>query len=304
MCRWRRGGRGWCRDAGLAGGARQGPDGGQDLRQQARAGGQPHDQLPAVAHQPGGDGDQPAPQGGDHRLAAADPVPFHQLAAQDEPGELVQPGRDRGGDQRRPHPRGVDLFMAGGQVAQRGAVLAVAEDVLDAGAVPVPVLHRGGPGRGGHVQVGADEAVGVDGRFLFQFRDRQGPLVRVQGAAAPGPGIGGDLIGVQLDPADQQHGVFGPVRRPVRRDRDLRVRHVYRVPPGVVPDPGQRLPHAGDPLGADREGHVLGSGGAGQLPGEIPGIGAQRDLPPGRRRPVPDRPRQRGQRPPQQRDHR
>ena len=63
-----------------------------------------------------GDCDQPAPQGGDHRLAAADPVPFHQLAAQDEPGELVQPGRDRGGDQRRPHPRGVDLFMAGGQV--------------------------------------------------------------------------------------------------------------------------------------------------------------------------------------------
>ena len=68
-------------------------------------------------------------------------------------------------------------------------------------------------GRGGHVHVGADETAGVDSGFLLQLGERQGPLVRVQGAAAPGPGVGGDLIGVQLDPADQQHGVFGPVRR-------------------------------------------------------------------------------------------
>ena len=92
-----------------------------------------------------------------------------------------------------------------------------------------------------------------------------------------------------------------PVRRLVRGDGDLRAGHVCRVPPGAVVDPGQRLPHAGDPLGADREDHVVGGGGAGQVPGEVPGVGAQRDLPPGRRRPVPDSWRQRGQRPPQQR---
>ena len=67
--------------------------------------------------------------------------------------------------------------------------------------------------------------------------------------------------------------------------------------------PAQRLPHAGDPLGADRERHVLLGGGAGQLPGEVPGIGAQRDLPAGRGRPVADGLRQRGQRPAQQPCH-
>ena len=137
-----------------------------------------HQQLPAVADQPGGDGDQDPAQGGDHGLAAADPVAFYQLAAGYQAGELVQPGGDRGGDQRRPHPAGVDLGGARRQVPQRGAVLAVAEDVLDAGAVPVPVLHRGRLGRGGHVHVGADETVGVDSGFSLQLRDRQRPLVR------------------------------------------------------------------------------------------------------------------------------
>src|SRR5208282_5718854 len=116
----------------------QGADRGEDGGQQVRAGGQAHDQLPAVADQARGGGDQCPPQGGDHRLAAA--VPFQQLAARYQAGELVQPGGDRRGDQRRPHPRGVDLLIARGQVPQRGAVLAVPEDVLDGGAVPVPVL--------------------------------------------------------------------------------------------------------------------------------------------------------------------
>src|SRR5262249_5705953 len=39
-----------------------------------------------------------------------------------------------------PHPGGVDLDVARRQVTQRGAVLAVTEDVLDGGAVAVPVL--------------------------------------------------------------------------------------------------------------------------------------------------------------------
>jgi hypothetical protein len=46
---------------------------------------------------------------------------------------------------------------------ESGTVLAVAEDVLDGGAVPVPVLHGGGLVRRGHVQVRQDEAVAVDG---------------------------------------------------------------------------------------------------------------------------------------------
>ena len=95
----------------------------------------------------------------------------------------------------------------------------------------------------------------------------------------------------------------GPVRRLIRRDRHLRVFHVYRVPPGVLGDRAQRLPHAGDPLGADREEHAVPVRGAGQLSGEIARVGAQRDLPSRRGRPVADGPRQRGQRPGQQPHH-
>jgi hypothetical protein len=47
-------------------------------------------------------------------------------------------------------------------MAQGGAVFAVAEEVLDAGAMPVPVLDRGRLLRCGHVQVGQDERVAVD----------------------------------------------------------------------------------------------------------------------------------------------
>ena len=88
---------------------------------------------------------------------------------------------------------GVDLLVRRGQVPQRGAVLRVAEDVLDAGAVPVPVLAGRGLGWCRDVDVGADEAVGVDRRFLLEFGEGQRPLSGVQGAAAPRPGVGGDV---------------------------------------------------------------------------------------------------------------
>ena len=87
----------------LAGGGWQGPDGGQDAGQQVLAGGQPHEKLPAVADQPGRDSDQDPPQGGDHRLAAAGAVPLEQLAAGDEPRELVQPGGDGRGEISEAH---------------------------------------------------------------------------------------------------------------------------------------------------------------------------------------------------------
>jgi hypothetical protein len=47
------------------------------------AGRQPQDQVAGVADQPARDGDQPPPQGGDHGLAAAHPVPVHDVLAKD-----------------------------------------------------------------------------------------------------------------------------------------------------------------------------------------------------------------------------
>ena len=73
--------------------------------------------------------------------------------------------------------------MAAGQVPQGGAVLAVAEEVLDRGAVPVPVPGGGRLVRGGDVRVGQDEAVGVDRAGPGELGDRQGALAWVQGAA-------------------------------------------------------------------------------------------------------------------------
>ena len=85
-----------------------------------------------------------------------------------------------------------------------------------------------------------------------------------------------------------------PPVRAVLRDGDLRAVHVNGVMPVVVGDAGQQPPQRRDPLGADRERDLRVVGGAGQLPGEIPGVGAHRHPPgPGRRG-------QGGQRPAQQ----
>src|SRR2546429_9312089 len=80
-----------------------------------------------------------------------------------------------------------------GEVPQRGAELAVAEDVLHRGAVTVPLLRGGRLIRAGHVQVGQDERVGVDGWLPGQLREQHAPLVWGPGAAPPGPRVGGDL---------------------------------------------------------------------------------------------------------------
>ena len=61
--------------------------------------------------------------------------------------------------------------------------------------MPVPVLDRGRPLTGGHVKVGHDERVAVDGVGGGELGQWQGPLVGVQGAAASGPRVGGDLPG-------------------------------------------------------------------------------------------------------------
>jgi hypothetical protein len=129
--------------------------------------------------------------------------------------------------------------------------------------------------RGSHVQVRRDERAAVDRPGAGQFRERQCPLAWVQGPAAPGPRVGGDLLRIQQDPADQQPGVGRPPVRTVLSDRDLGIVHVDRVVPGVFGDAGQQPPQRRDPPGTDREADVLVVGGTGQLPGEVPGVGAQ-----------------------------
>ncbi|MCA1703797.1 MAG: hypothetical protein LC808_11250 [Actinobacteria bacterium] len=100
--------------------------------------------------------------------------------------------------------------------------------------------------------------------------------------AAPRSRVGADLFGGQADPADQQPGGRRPPVRAVVGHRDLRAVHVDRVSPVILGDTGQDPPQRGDALGADRELHTGHQGGAGQLPGEVAGVGAQQD-PPGPR---------------------
>ena len=84
-----------------------------------------------VADQPGRDADEPVSQGGDHRLAVTDAVPDRAAVRAGAGGELVQPAGESGGEQR-PHPRPVDLGISRREVAQRGTVLGVPEQVLGA----------------------------------------------------------------------------------------------------------------------------------------------------------------------------
>ena len=198
-------------------------------------------------------------------------------------GELVQPAGDARGEQRAPHPRGVDLRVSRREVPQGGPELAVAEHVLDRGPVPVPVLHRDRPLTGGHVQVGQDERVAVDGASApGQLRERHVPLAGVQGAATSGPrvaesscrpqrraGPGGSAAG--SPPATSPGGPLG--------DRDLRIRHVDRVGPVGLGDTVEDPPQRRDPARADGELDLGEQRRAGQLPGEVAGVGAQSDPP-------------------------
>ena len=160
------------------------------------------------------------------------------------------------------------------------------------GAVPVPVLYRGCPGRGGDVVVGEEEGVPVHRVSLGELIEGQGALVGVQSAAAPGAGVGGDLAEVQADSADEQPGVGGPPGRAVVSDGDLRPGHLDRLGPVGFGDAGQGAPQRGDPLGADGEAHPLPVRGHRKIDREVPGIRAQRD--------PPDPAGQAGQRPAQQ----
>jgi len=142
-----------------------------------------------VADQAGGDGDKPPAQGGDHGLTSAGTVSDQPPVAAGG-GEVVQPAGAGSGEQRSPHPGPVHRVLPRREVAQRGAVLGVAEQILHAPAVAVPVLDLRGVIAGGHVEVGHDERGGVDRVGVGKLVERQGALVRVQGAGCVGAGLG------------------------------------------------------------------------------------------------------------------
>jgi hypothetical protein len=104
-----------------------------------------------------------------------------------------------------------------------------------------------------------------------------------EGAAPPRPRVGADLGGGEADPADQQPGGRGPPVRAVVGDGDLRAVHVGRVGPVGLGQAVEQPPQRGDAFGADGELDIGEVRRAGQLTGEVPGVGAQ-PHPPGPRR--------------------
>ena len=162
VARWSRRVRGVRRS--LAGAARAGwsgrygefPEPGKDFGEQVVAGWGPEAELTGVVDQAGGNADEPVAKSGDHGLAAADTVPCQGFpTAAEGPGEFMEPGGHVHGQQRCVHPGGVDFLVAAGQMTECGPVLAVPEDVLDRGPLPIPVLNR-------------DRFTGVDTSILVQ----------------------------------------------------------------------------------------------------------------------------------------
>jgi hypothetical protein len=140
-------------------------------------------------------------------------------------------------------------------VPEGGAVLAVTEDVLDGGPMPVPVLCRGGLIRRGHARVRQDEAVAVDRAGLGELGDRQGALAGVQGAAPPGPRAGGDFADAVQQPPQRGDALSADGDRDVlvvRGTGDLpgEIAGVYALRRGPRPGPapaGRPARGAADP---------------------------------------------------------
>jgi len=104
-------------------------------------------------------------------------VPVQDVLACGGGGELVQPCGHGRGEQGAPHLGHIDLGVSGREMPEGSAGLAVAEEVLHRGAVPVPVLRSGSLVRAGHVEVRQDERIGVDRAGGGSLGDRQGALV-------------------------------------------------------------------------------------------------------------------------------
>src|SRR5712691_8125557 len=122
-------------------------------------------------------------------IPALSPIP--RIARWPDPcsygGELVQPGGHARGEQRAVHPGHIHPGVSRGEMPEGGAELAVAEDVLDRGAVPEPVLRRHGLIWRGHVQVRQYERVAVDRTGAGDLGERQGTLIGAPGPAPPRP---------------------------------------------------------------------------------------------------------------------
>ena len=84
-------GSGWVRGQERPGSGRhgQGADAREDFVEQRVTGRQAQGERAGVADQPSRDADQPVPQGGDHGLAVADPVPEQRPVGCGGGGELV-----------------------------------------------------------------------------------------------------------------------------------------------------------------------------------------------------------------------
>ena len=148
----------WCRRGS---GRRERVDGVEGRLQRvgvAVAGGEPEDRASGAADDPGGDVEQdPAQRVG---VAAQRRVLGRGAGRAGGRGEVADPGGDVEGEQRGGHPDAVGVDVAGREVAQRLAGLAVLEAFFDLGAVAVVVLDPRGVLVG---VVGEDEAVAVDG---------------------------------------------------------------------------------------------------------------------------------------------
>lgn len=163
-------------------------------------------------------------------------------------------------------------------MTQCGAEFGFADAVFDVGAAAEPCLDvedglallldvRGIVGG----DVGDDEGdrVGVGRGALY----REGELAGVDGAAASGPWVGRDRLGVDPDPPDEGVGVVEPTCGGVVSRGDLGTWHALGVDPVLGGDARVGPPHRGVAFRGDREVTPLFDGGVGEVASEVPGVG-------------------------------
>jgi hypothetical protein len=103
---------------------------------------------------------------------------------------------------------------------------------------------------------------------------REGELIGRDGAPSPGPRVGGDVFGVDADPAHDGVRVVGPAGRCVVNGGDLRCGHVLGVDPRILRNGGVGPPQRGVALGGDRVVATQLVCRVGEVGGEVAGVGA------------------------------
>lgn len=132
-------------------------------------------------------------------------------------------------------------------MAQSEAALGVFDPLLHLSPFPEPRfdLHHV------TVEVGDDEAVGVDG--VGARPEHEGQLLGIDGPPPARSGVAADLIGVEADTAHDGPGTFGPAAGQVGTRRHLGAGHARSRPPGLFPNGSRRSPHRLVALGRDGE---------------------------------------------------